>query len=174
MSWLRFTTTVSLLASALTLAVAQAQVLGLPDHGQDPRRNPAPTVPGMSPQPLAQAMPVVPDTVEIRVTVPDSLPQPRAIQVVQDTVAFGGLLHLVLDYAPELTDDPGLSPLTEGEWLVPHEAAELGFWVRLLGIFTKTVPTRTEEPSPCQVDVRYLSWLLPEHERLSHFCFRRP
>ncbi len=65
MSWLRFTTTVSLLASALTLAVAQAQVPGLPDHGQDPRRNPAPTVPGMSPQPLAQAMPVVPDTVEI-------------------------------------------------------------------------------------------------------------
>ncbi|MHA1153466.1 MAG: hypothetical protein ACTSQ7_12545 [Alphaproteobacteria bacterium] len=133
MSWRRFTTTVLLLASALTLAVAQAQVPRLPDHGQDPRRAPAPTVPGLAPQPLSQAMPVAPDTVEIRVTVPDSLPQPRAIQVVQDTVAFGGLLHLVLDYAPELMDDQALSPLIEGEWLVPNEAAEPGFWARLLG-----------------------------------------
>lgn len=114
----------------LTLAAAQAQTPRDPGHGQDPRRSPAPAVPGLAPQPT---QPAVPDTVEIRITVPDSLPQPRAVQVMPDTVAFGGLLHLILDYAPELTDDARLNPQTDGQWLVPYEVAEPGFFARLLG-----------------------------------------
>ena len=117
----------------LTMAWAQAQTPGAPDHGRDPRRSPGPAVPSLPMQPSPEPLPIVPDTVEIRITVPDSLPQPRAIRVVQDTVLFGGLLHLVLDYPPELSDELQGHPLSEGEWLVPEATAEPGFWARLLG-----------------------------------------
>ncbi len=83
--------------------------------------------------PPQQVAPVVPDTVNIRITVPDSLPQPRAVYVVQDTLVFGGLLHLVLDYDVEQVDGPELMPVAEGDWLLPYTAPELGFWQRLLG-----------------------------------------
>ncbi len=80
-----------------------------------------------------QAAPAVPDTVDIRIVVPDSLPQPEAVHVVQDTLVFGGLLHLVLDYGPEQTDGPHLMPVAEGAWLVPYVAPEPGFMSRWLG-----------------------------------------
>ncbi len=83
-------------------------------------------------RPAGQPAPVVPDTVEIRISVPDSLPQPQALYVVQDTLVFGGLLHLVLDYPAGQADGPELMPEADGQWLAPYVEPERGFLARLL------------------------------------------
>jgi len=128
---LQVTVVVTVLVCAMNPAAAQTP----PDRdhgGAAPGLRPA--VPGQTVRPPATpATPVIPDTVSIRITVPDSLPQPRAVHVVQDTLEFGGLLHLVLDYAPEQIEGPQLNPMAEGEWLVPYTASPPGFMTRLLG-----------------------------------------
>ena len=83
--------------------------------------------------PAAPAVPVVPDTAIIRISVPDSLPQPLAVRVVQDTLTFGGLLHLVLDYPADTVDGPQLAPVAEGDWLLPVAVAPRSRLDRLLG-----------------------------------------
>jgi len=88
---------------------------------------------GMTRMPAVQASAAVPDTVDIVITVPDSLPQPVAVHVVQDTLEFGGLLNLVLDYAPDQPDGPQLQPRAEGDWLVPCSVPHPGFLARLFG-----------------------------------------
>ena len=83
---------------------------------------PAPGRTGARPPARGGAMPasgtapivVVPDTVEIRISVPDSLPQPLAVHVVQDTLAFGGLLHLVLEL-PDAATERRILDLVEAE-----------------------------------------------------------
>lgn len=102
---------------------------------KDPGRRPAPRRPmAQHPQtPPGAPAPVVPDTVTIAITFADSLPQPRSVRVVQDTLDFGGLLHLVLDFPPDQKDGPDLQPQAEGDWLVPEAVPKPGFWSRLLG-----------------------------------------
>ncbi len=121
-----------LLTAALPAGLLQAQQPNDPGHRGTPGNGQPTTMPPqMLDRPPSQAMPVVPDTVEIVVSVPDSLPQPEAVWVVQDTLAFGGLLNLVLDYAPDQIDGPDLKPVTPGEWLVAHEEPEPGLLAKL-------------------------------------------
>jgi len=67
-----------------------------------------------------------PDTVEIWLAVPDSLPQPVTIYVVQDTVIFGGRLDILVDYAlaSPPTDRAGVE--VAGDLLAPVRPPRLG------------------------------------------------
>ncbi len=89
--------------------------------------------PGPVPVPAPPVAPAVPDTVVIVVAAPDSLPQPLAVHVVQDTVAFGGLLDLVLDYDPDQAADQPLHVAAEGDWLTAESPAPRSWWARLTG-----------------------------------------
>ena len=120
---------VALLATPL---VAQAQVPRDPGHRGAPPGQGQIMPPQMLGRPAGQPAPVVPDTVEIRISVADSLPQPQAVHIVQDTLVFGGLLHLVLDYPVGQLDGPDLRPEADGQWLAPYEEPERGFLARLL------------------------------------------
>ena len=88
---------------------------------------------------LAQALtqPAVPNTAQVDTVVavleissPDSVTSDVIFHVVQDTILFGELLHLVVDHAGA----PPAFELAEGsDWLVPSEAQDPGFWGRLFG-----------------------------------------
>ncbi|MDX2474863.1 MAG: hypothetical protein QNL91_14275, partial [Candidatus Krumholzibacteria bacterium] len=121
-----------LLAVSLATATVQAQIPQQQDHRGAPRGMRQAAPPQIVDLPVDQAAPAVPDTVQIRISVPDSLPQPAAVYVVQDTLAFGGLLHLVLEYPADQIDSPALRPESDGQWLVPYEAPQRGFIARLL------------------------------------------
>jgi hypothetical protein len=77
--------------------------------------------------------PMAPDTVVVRLAVPDSLPQPLAVHVVQDTLRFGGLLHLVLEYAPDAAVPPSPAVTTDADWLQAEVAAPPTLLDRLRG-----------------------------------------
>jgi hypothetical protein len=126
---------------ALCLAgVATAQRPEDPTGGGQPQplRRPA----AQHPQVPQGTATVVPDTVEIAITFADSVPVPRFVRVVQDTLEFGGLLHLVLDYPPDQRDGPHLQPQAEGDWLVAESPPRPGFVARLLA----RVPGRSPAP----------------------------
>ncbi len=120
------------LAGSLANATVQAQIPQQQDHRGAPRGMRQVAPPQIVDVPVDQPAPVVPDTVRIRISVPDSLPQPATVYVVQDTLVFGGLLHLVLEYPADQIDSPALRPESDGQWLVPYEAPQRGFFTRLL------------------------------------------
>lgn len=82
-------------------------------------------------RPPASTLPARPDTAQIRVAVPDSLPQPTSVVVVQDTLIFGGYLHLILDYdaEPSSVSEPVL--VAEGQWLTPVPMTAGAAWYEL-------------------------------------------
>jgi len=145
-------TVVLLMVGVLTLASASAQIPRDPDHGGlPPGRSAAPPPSLMGSQ---SPLPVVPDTVQVRITAPDSLPQPLAVWVVQDTLDFGGLLHLVLDYAPDQIDGLHLQVTAAADWLQPYAAPAPGFWARLLG--RPTMPALDLTGLPQNDDLRVI------------------
>ncbi len=124
---------VFLAAAILMLAaptIAQGQLPRDPGH-----RNPGGAQvqpPQLLDMPAGQPVPVVPDTVQIGFAVPDTLPQPLNMHVVQDSLEFGGLLHLVWDYSPGQIDSPELFPASDGQWLAPYVAPDVGLVQRTL------------------------------------------
>lgn len=113
------------LGLALTGVIPTCVAAGLPGAINGASQNVPPA--------MSQQVPAVPDTVEIMVAAPDSLPQPVAVHVVQDTLEFGGMLDLVVDYGPEQVDGPQLQLQAEGDWLVPVAVPDPGWWARLRG-----------------------------------------
>ncbi|MCB1184513.1 hypothetical protein KDM41_13875, partial [bacterium] len=105
-----------------TLAPALAQVP--PGH-----RLPPPDPSGPPPM----AAPSAPDTAVIAFTVPDSLPAPTAVHAVQDSLDFGGLLHLVWDYPAGTATADLPAPASDGTWLEPAPTPRAGLLARLLG-----------------------------------------
>ena len=84
--------------------------------------------------------PAVVDTALAVLAFPDEIPIPVALHTVQDTVLFGEVVYVIVDFA-----DPDLMPaepeLTAGEdWLVLEKVADPGFLDRLLG--------RSDRPGP--------------------------
>jgi len=59
--------------------------------------------------------------------VPDSLPQPDSLIVVQDTLNFGGFLHLVLDYTNLSPEEILPRVVADGQWLA---AADREPWTK--------------------------------------------
>ncbi|MEN8007255.1 MAG: hypothetical protein ABFS42_09590 [Candidatus Krumholzibacteriota bacterium] len=58
---------------------------------------------------------------------------PARIHTVQDTVLFGELFHVVLDFPEVLEQGPDIPLAAGGDWLAAEEARDPGFWARLLG-----------------------------------------
>ena len=90
-----------------------------------------PSVPGVVSPDSSGAAAV--DTALAVLGFPTEAPIPLAIHTVQDTVLFGDVFYLVLDFPG--TETQGFSnELTAGqEWLVPETVRDPGFWGRLFG-----------------------------------------
>lgn len=58
---------------------------------------------------------------------------PIRIHTVQDTVVFGGLFHLIMDYPEAMGTAPDIPLVAGGEWLVPEIIRAPGVIGRLLG-----------------------------------------
>ena len=114
----------ALAAAAAILCLAAPA--GLAQMGQHPPG----TVPGMQPEPPAAA---VIDTATAALDFSALEVAPVQIHTVQDSVVFGDLFHLVMDYPEVLEAAPEIPLAAGGEWLVPEIIRGPGFVGRLLG-----------------------------------------
>jgi hypothetical protein len=71
-----------------------------------------------------EPVPVVIDTAQVVFEWPETDPVPGAVHTVQDTILFGDVFHLVLDYAPEAGEIPEVALAGGADWLVPEEKPE--------------------------------------------------
>jgi len=87
-------------------------------------------VPGQNPQ---TAVPAVVDTAVAVFEIPETLRGVVALHALQDTVAFGDVLQIALDFPSSLDTIPDLVPVADVPWLVPDIPKKRGFWARLTG-----------------------------------------
>ena len=82
--------------------------------------------------PAAPAVAVIDTAVAILEIAPDNS-TPVIAHTMQDTVPFGGLVHLVLDYSPPPEGDLAIGPLIGADWLAPLPQEKPGLVSRILG-----------------------------------------
>lgn len=82
--------------------------------------------------PAAPAVAVIDTAVAILEIAPDNS-TPVIAHTVQDTVPFGGLVHLVLDYSQPPEGDLAIGPLIGADWLAPMPQEKPGLVSRILG-----------------------------------------
>ncbi len=112
---------------------------GLAQMGQQPPG----TIPGRPPGSPAEA---VIDTAIAALDLSALAELPVQFHTVQDTVMFGDLFHLILDF-PEVLEMAPETPLAAGgDWLVPEVVREPGIFGRLLGGGAPAVPDIGELP----------------------------
>jgi hypothetical protein len=81
----------------------------------------------------------------LEISPPDSLTSDVTFHVVQDTILFGELLHLVVDHAGVL---PAFALADGSDWLVPRPHPDPGFWGRLFGRGAAPAPAEFDLPPP--------------------------
>ena len=93
------------------------------------------TQPGNMPlQNNALAMqPAQPDTAVLQLEWPAEFGAPELVTVVPDTVLFGGVAALVLDYRPGVAVPPVDSLIVTEPWATLAATSQPGFWSRLMG-----------------------------------------
>lgn len=74
--------------------------------------------------------------IDTAVVVLDIIPEfstPVVAHTLQDTVPFGGQVHLVLDYSPPQEGDLAIAPVIGADWLTPVPPEKPGLISRILG-----------------------------------------
>ena len=99
---------------------------------------PAPSVPPLG-APAVPA-PAVIDTAVAVFEVPPEYPHAVTAHTVQDTVGFGDLFYLVLDFLPPTEGGLELSPADGADWLAPVPQKKAGLVRRLLGKNARPLP----------------------------------
>lgn len=121
----------SVVTLALGWLVGGAVVEGFGQMPSSPPDSPPPGYPtGMMP---GTPEPAVLDTALAVLEFPDPDLTPLVVHTFQDTVAFGGVFHVVLDYAQPVAALPEVRLASGEEWLPPLPAEKPGFWGRILG-----------------------------------------
>jgi len=116
------------LALALTLAAGWCG-LGSSGFGQVP-----PAVPGTPAGMPSGANPVAAiDTATAVLEFPDPALAPAAFHTVQDTVLFGDLFHVILDYPAGHEEGPEARLASGGDWLKSEPVRTPGLLARLMG-----------------------------------------
>jgi len=107
------------------------------------------TQPGGLPAGKMQAEPaqVVIDTALAILEFSATEPVPTVIYTVQDTVLFGDVFHLVLDFSGPSTGLPETHLVTGGDWLLPMHAEKPGLLDRILGRGGVALPDMSALPA---------------------------
>ncbi len=113
----------------LVLCAGAVSGLGQMDHLPPGIPSGGPPV-GMMP---VQEAPAAIDTALAILEFPAADPLPIAIHTVQDTVLFGDVFHLILDYSGQLVGLPEVRLAADEDWLLPSPEEKPGLLGRILG-----------------------------------------
>ena len=105
--------------------------------------------PGRPPAGLMQAEPAqaVIDTALAILEFSATEPAPAVIHTVQDTVLFGDVFHLILDFSGPTAELPGARLVAGEDWLLPVPAKKPGLLGRILGLGGDPLPEMSDLPA---------------------------